>query len=71
MILIYDLNDINNLWGRYGGISGSAYLIAGVGFHALKRNNTLLIPVRTGVGARLGINMGYLKLTPMPTWNPF
>ncbi|MEL6089740.1 DUF1134 domain-containing protein [Bartonella schoenbuchensis] len=71
MILIYDLNDINNLWGRYGGISGSAYLIAGVGFHALKRHNTLLIPVRTGVGARLGINMGYLKLTPMPTWNPF
>ncbi|ENN93920.1 DUF1134 domain-containing protein [Bartonella bovis] len=71
MILIYDLNDINTLWGRYGGISGSAYLIAGVGFHALKRNNTLLIPVRTGVGARLGINMGYLKLTPMPTWNPF
>ncbi|CBI75974.1 conserved exported protein of unknown function [Bartonella clarridgeiae 73] len=71
MILVYDLNKINNLWGRYGGISGSAYLIAGVGFHVLKRNNTLLIPIRTGVGARLGINMGYLKLTPTPTWNPF
>ncbi|EJF83059.1 DUF1134 domain-containing protein [Bartonella rattimassiliensis] len=71
MILVYDLNSINNLWGRYGGISGSAYLIAGVGFHVLKYHNTLLIPIRTGIGARLGINIGYLKLTPKPTWNPF
>ncbi|WP_273759286.1 DUF1134 domain-containing protein [Bartonella sp. ML70XJBT.G] len=71
MILVYDLNHINNLWGRYGGISGSAYLIAGVGFHVLKRHNVLLVPVRTGIGARLGINVGYLKLTPKPTWNPF
>ncbi|EJF86241.1 DUF1134 domain-containing protein [Candidatus Bartonella washoeensis] len=71
MILVYDLNNVDNLWGRYGGISGSAYLIAGVGFHVLKRNNVLLIPVRTGIGARLGINVGYLKLTPTPTWNPF
>ncbi|MET3560427.1 hypothetical protein ABID39_001124 [Bartonella japonica] len=71
MILVYDLNNINNLWGRYGGISGSAYLIAGVGFHVLKRNNILLIPVRAGIGARLGVNIGYLKLTPKPTWNPF
>ncbi|EJF75630.1 DUF1134 domain-containing protein [Bartonella alsatica] len=71
MILVYDLNNINNLWGRYGGISGSAYLIAGVGFHVLKRHNVLLVPIRTGIGARLGINVGYLKLTPKPTWNPF
>ncbi|WP_208436019.1 DUF1134 domain-containing protein [Bartonella phoceensis] len=71
MVLVYDLNSINNLWGRYGGIAGSAYLIAGVGFHVLKHKNTLLIPIRTGIGARLGINVGYLKLTPTPTWNPF
>ncbi|MCZ2328732.1 DUF1134 domain-containing protein [Bartonella sp. F02] len=71
MILVYDLDHINNLWGRYGGISGSAYFVAGVGFHVLKRNNVLLIPIRTGIGARVGINMGYLKLTPKPTWNPF
>ncbi|ALE03556.1 hypothetical protein PU02_0742 [Bartonella ancashensis] len=71
MILVYNLDDIKNLWGRYGGLSGSAYLIAGVGFHVLKYNDILLIPIRTGIGARIGINMGYLKLTPMPTWNPF
>jgi hypothetical protein len=37
----------------------------------LKSSQMLLVPIRTGVGARLGINMGYLKLTNGPTWNPF
>jgi len=68
---IYELDNVNNLWGRYAGISGSAYFVAGVGFHVLKKGNILLVPVRTGVGARLGVNIGYLKLTPAATWNPF
>ncbi|PRD45421.1 DUF1134 domain-containing protein [Phyllobacterium phragmitis] len=71
MMLVYNLDDIQNMYGRYAGVSGSAYLIAGVGFNVLKRENILLVPVRTGVGARLGVNIGYLKLTPSPTWNPF
>jgi len=71
MILVYNLDDLDSLWGRYGGISGSAYLVAGAGFHVLKRRNVLLVPVRTGIGARLGVNINYLKLTPRPTWNPF
>ena len=33
--------------------------------------NVILVPIGTGVGARLGINVGYLKLTQSPTWNPF
>ncbi len=40
-------------------------------FNVLKNGDVLLVPIRTGVGARLGINIGYLKLTPRPTWNPF
>lgn len=71
MMLVYNLDSVDALHGRYGGVQGSAYLIAGVGMHVLKRNNILLVPVRTGVGARLGVSLGYLKLTPMPTWNPF
>ncbi|MEO0920506.1 MAG: EipA family protein, partial [Pseudomonadota bacterium] len=39
--------------------------------NVLKRNSVLLVPVRTGVGARLGVSVGYLKLTQKPTWNPF
>ena len=71
MILVYNLDDVPNLYDRFGGAAGSAYVVAGVGFTVLKRGNMLLVPVRTGVGARLGINVGYLKLTDKPTWNPF
>ncbi|MBV2144067.1 DUF1134 domain-containing protein [Falsochrobactrum sp. TDYN1] len=71
MMLVYNLDDIQNLYGRYAGVSGSAYVIAGVGFNVLKRQNIVLVPIRTGVGARLGVNIGYLKLSAAPTWNPF
>lgn len=71
MILVYNLDSISSLYQRYAGVAGSAYVIAGLGFTVLKNGNTLLVPVRTGVGARLGVNIGYLKLTSSPTWNPF
>jgi hypothetical protein len=71
MVLVYNLDDVNNLYRRYGGVAGSAYVVAGLGFNVLKNGPVLLVPVRTGVGARLGVNVGYLKLTSQPTWNPF
>jgi hypothetical protein len=71
MMLVYNLDDVSNLYNRFGGVAGSAYVVAGVGFNVMKNGNMLLVPVRTGVGARLGINMGYLKLTQRATWNPF
>lgn len=71
MMLVYNLDSVESLHGRYGGVAGSAYAIAGVGVNVLKRNNVVLVPVRSGVGARLGVNIGYLKLTANPTWNPF
>ena len=71
MILVYNLDDVSNLYNRFGGVAGSAYVVAGVGFTVLKNGNMLLVPVRTGVGARLGVNVGYLKLTEKPTWSPF
>ena len=71
MILVYNLDNIPSLYRRYAGVAGSAYGIAGLGFTVLKNGPVLLVPVRTGVGARLGLNVGYLKLTDQPTWNPF
>ncbi|TCD15374.1 DUF1134 domain-containing protein [Oricola cellulosilytica] len=71
MMLVYNLESVGSLHGRYGGVAGSAYIVAGLGFNVLRRGNVLLVPVRTGVGARLGVSIGYLKVTPMPTWNPF
>ncbi|ESX06531.1 hypothetical protein X769_07430 [Mesorhizobium sp. LSJC268A00] len=71
MMLVYNLDDVSNLYNRFGGLAGSAYVVAGVGFNVLQSNRVLLVPIRTGVGARLGVNLGYLKLTQRPTWNPF
>ncbi len=71
MMLVYNLDDVSAIYNRFGGVAGSAYVIAGVGFNVLKNNNMLLVPIRTGVGARLGVNLGYLKMTRGPTWNPF
>ena len=71
MMLVYNLDDTSSLYNRFGGVAGSAYVVAGVGFNVLKAGNIVLVPIRTGVGARLGVNLGYLKLTQNPTWNPF
>ncbi|MCM2432806.1 MULTISPECIES: DUF1134 domain-containing protein [Agrobacterium] len=71
MMLVYNLPAVNALYRRYGGVSGSAFIVAGVGMTVLKNSDVTIAPIRTGIGARLGINVGYLKLTPQPTWNPF
>ncbi|MBX3567136.1 MAG: DUF1134 domain-containing protein [Rhizobiaceae bacterium] len=70
MMLVYNLNDVGAVYSRFAGVAGSAYVVAGVGFTVLRRGDVLLVPIRTGLGARLGINLGYLKLTQQPTWNP-
>ncbi|WP_407692763.1 DUF1134 domain-containing protein [Rhizobium herbae] len=71
MMLVYNLPAVPALYKRFGGVSGSAYVVAGVGMTVLTDEHIVLVPIRTGIGARLGINVGYLKLTQQPTWNPF
>lgn len=71
MMLVYNLPTVDHAYQRFGGVSGSAYIVGGVGMTVLANNNILMVPVRAGVGARLGVNVGYLKFTPRATWNPF
>lgn len=71
MILVYNIPDISAIYQRYAGLDGSAYLVGGIGMTVLVKNEVVLVPIRSGLGARLGINIGYLKFTPKPTWNPF
>lgn len=71
MMLAYRINDHRDMYRRFVGIDGSAYLVGGFGMTALGADNCLVVPIRSGVGARLGINGGYLKFTPNATWNPF
>jgi len=71
MMLVYNLPNTESIFTRFGGISGQAFVVAGVGMTALKNNDIVVVPIRTGIGARLGLNLGYLKVTQQPTWNPF
>jgi len=71
MMLVYNLPSTQAIFDRFGGINGSAYFIGGFGMTALTANHIVLVPIRTGVGFRLGANLGYLKFTQRPTWNPF
>lgn len=71
MMLIYNLPAVDAIYRRFAGMDGSAYFIGGLGFTALGSEGVIVVPIRSGVGARLGVNVGYLKFTPQATWNPF
>ena len=70
-ILVYDLPNVNALFDRFGGVEGSLFFVGGVGVNYNRSGETLLAPVRFGVGWRQGINIGYLHLSSDQTWNPF
>jgi hypothetical protein len=70
MVLVYNMNDPNEIYERFGGVQGAAYLVGGVSVQVQKHGNVTLAVIRSGVGLRLGANVGYMKYTRSPTWNP-
>jgi len=70
MILVYNLSDPSQIFERFGGIQGVAYLVGGVSVQLQKHGDVTLAVIRSGVGLRLGANVGYMKYTRSPTWNP-
>lgn len=71
MMLVYNLPSTRGIFRRFAGLDGSAYFIGGFGFTALTDEKVVLVPIRSGVGARLGVAVSYLKFTQQSTWNPF
>lgn len=71
MMLVYNLPTVTAVYGRYPGVDGSAYVVGGLGMTVMKYGDVVLVPIRSGVGLRAGLNVGYLKFTQEPTWNPF
>jgi len=71
MMLVYSLPQTGAIFSRFGGINGSAYVVGGIGMTVLTANNIAVVPIRSGIGLRLGANLGYLKFTDRPTSNPF
>ena len=70
MMLIYNLPATEAIYQRFAGIDGSAYFVGGFGMTALTANNIVVVPIRSGVGLRLGANVGYLKFTPTRDLEP-
>lgn len=71
MVLVYNLPSVDTMYQRFPGVSGSAFLVGGLSVSANQSAQVFVAPIRAGIGARLGINVGYLKFTREPTWNPF
>jgi len=71
LTLVYNLQYPSQIYERFAGVDGSAYLVGGVGITFQRHDDVILAPIRAGLGLRLGANVGYLKYTPSPTWNPF
>ncbi len=71
LFLIYNLHEPDALFRRFTGVDGSAYLVGGVGMTLLQGGDVTMAPIRSGLGLRLGANIGYVRFAPRPTWNPF
>ena len=70
-VLVYNLYNSDDLYHRFPAGEGQAYLIGGFNVSYLRRGNIVLIPVRSGVGLRLGVNAGYMKFSVKHKWLPF
>ena len=70
-VLVYNLFDSEDLYKRYPAGEGAAYLLGGFNASYLRRGDVVLIPIRVGVGARLGANVGYMKFRKKQNWVPF
>jgi hypothetical protein len=71
MMLVYNLPATTAIYQHFAGVDGSAYFVGGFGMTVLTASRIVVIPIRAGVGVRLGANVGYLKFTDRATWNPF
>lgn len=72
LFLIYRMNTPDQLFTKnFTGIEGGAYFVGGLGATFTTNGDVILAPIRSGLGFRLGANIGYIRFTPKQTWNPF
>jgi hypothetical protein len=71
LFLVYNLQDAASLYRRFPGLDGSAYVAGGLGMTVYRGGDTLIVPIRTGLGLRLGASIAYLKFTERASLNPF
>jgi hypothetical protein len=69
--LVYNLNDSEEIFRRYPAAEGKAYLIGGFTANYMQRDNVVIVPIKLGVGWRLGLNAGYMKFSKKGKLLPF
>jgi len=70
-VLVYNLYDSQELYKRFPAGEGSAYFVGGFTASYLRSGDVVLIPIRLGVGYRLGVSAGYMKFSEKQKWMPF
>ncbi len=70
-VLVYNLYDSQDLYRRYPQVEGRAYFVGGFSATYMRRGDIAIIPIRLGVGVRLGANIGYMKFSEKSRWLPF
>ncbi|MCQ8183917.1 EipA family protein [Parvularcula maris] len=70
-IPVYDLGPTENLYRRYPGGGGNVYFVGGVGGEAMTQKGVTVVPIRSGIGARAGVSVEYIKFTQERDVNPF
>jgi hypothetical protein len=70
-VLVYNLYDSQELYKRFPAAEGRAYFVGGFAASYMRSGDTVLIPIRMGVGWRLGANVGYMKFSEKQRWLPF
>ena len=69
--LVYNLNDTEDLFNRFAAAEGKAYLIGGFTANYLQRKDVVIVPIKLGIGWRLGLNAGYLRFSKKGRISPF
>ncbi|CAK0771785.1 DUF1134 domain-containing protein [Gammaproteobacteria bacterium] len=70
-ILVYNLPNAETIFRGFPGVETGLYYYAGISATYLESGNIVLVPIRLGMGLRTGINIGYLRFSRSPSWNPF
>ncbi len=69
--LIYGMQNPDQIFRRFPGVEGSAYLIGGLGVNYQQAEGVTVAPIRAGIGLRLGANVGYLSYSRTRNLIPF
>lgn len=71
MMLVYGLDTVEDIYRRFAGGNASAYVVGGIGMTVLTNGDVTVVPITSGLGARVGVSIGYLNFTSEPKWIPF